>query len=117
VERGNLARAEKVLGADRLLEDQFEWKDRCGTAGHRVSQLLETDAFAAQFGVGELFLRRRRLARMRDAMRKRGLLRGEQQQRQQSEKEASQFHVVLDGALRSVARWRELVRTQVMRRL
>ena len=58
VKRGNLTRAEKVLGADRLLEDQFEWKDRCGTTGHRVSQLLETDAFAAQFGVGELFLRR-----------------------------------------------------------
>ena len=62
MERGNLGRAEKVLGADRLLEDQFKWKDRGGTTGHGVSQLLEADAFAAQFGMGELFLRRRRLA-------------------------------------------------------
>ena len=113
MERGNLARAEKVPGADRLLEDQIGRKDRCGAAGHRVSQLLETDALAAQIRVGELFLRWRRLAPVGDAVRERSLLRGKQQQRQQSEKEASQFHVVLDGALRSVARWRELVRTQV----
>ncbi|HKQ23444.1 MAG TPA: hypothetical protein VJT81_03260 [Burkholderiales bacterium] len=95
MERGNRTRAEKVPVADRLLEDQFEWKDRCGITGHRVSQLLETDAFAAQFRVGELFLRRRRLACMRNAMRKRGLLCRKQQQRQQTEKDASQFHVVL----------------------
>jgi len=75
VERGNLARAEKVPGADRLLEDQIERQERCGAAGHRVSQLLETDALAAQIGVGELFLRRRRLARVGDAVRERGLLR------------------------------------------
>jgi len=93
VERGNLARVEKVPAADRSPEDQFERKDWCGTAGRRVSQLLETDTFAAQFGVGELFLRRRRLARMRNAMHKRGVLCRKQQQRQQTEKNASQFHV------------------------
>ncbi len=97
MERGNLARAEKVPGADRLLEDQFKRKERCATAGRRVSQLLETDALAAQIGVGELFLRRRRLARVRDAVRERGLLHGEQQQRQQTEKDASQFHIDLEG--------------------
>src|SRR6267142_3214373 len=98
VERGNLARAEKVPGADRLLEDWNERKDRRGGAGHRVTQLLETDALAAQFRVGKLFLRRRRLARVGDAVRERSLLRGEQQQRQQPEKEASQFHIVLGPA-------------------
>jgi len=75
VERGNLARAVKVPGADRLLEHEIERKDRCGAAGHRVSQLLETDALAAQVGVGELFLRRRRLARVGHAVRERSLLR------------------------------------------
>ena len=103
MERGNLARAERVPGADRLLEDQIERQDRCGAAVHRVSQLLETDALSAQIGVGELFLRRRRLARVGDAVRERGLLRREQQQRQQTEKEASQFHVVLEGTTGSVA--------------
>ena len=81
MERGNLARAEKVPGPDRLLEDQIERKDSCGVAGHRVSQLLETDALGALIGVGELFLRRRRLAPMGDAVREHGLLRREQQQR------------------------------------
>src|SRR5436190_17530486 len=71
VERGNLARAEKVPGADRLLEDQIGRKDRCGAAGHGVSQLLETDALAAQIRVGELFLRWRRLAPVGDAVRER----------------------------------------------
>jgi hypothetical protein len=114
VERGNLARAEKGLGVDRLLEDQFKWEDGCGTTGHRVSQLLETDAFAAQFGMGELFLRRRRLARVANAVRKRGVLCRKQQQRQQTEKDASQFHVVLNGTVPSVARWPEFIRTPVM---
>lgn len=94
MKRGNLARAEKVPGAGRLLEDQMEWKDRCGATGYRVSKLLETDALATQIGVGELFLRRRWLARVGYAVRERGLLRGEQQQRQQPEKKASQFHDV-----------------------
>ena len=93
MERGNLARPEKMAGAGRLLEDQIEWKDRCGAAGHGVSQLLETYALAAQIVVGELFLRRRRLAGVADAVCKRSLLRGEQQQRQKTEKEASQFHI------------------------
>lgn len=95
MERDNLACAEKVPGADRLLEDQIERQDRCGAAVHRVSQLLETDALSAQIGVGELLLCRQRLARVGDAVRECGLLRGEQQQRQQTEKDASQFHVVL----------------------
>ena len=73
MERGNLARAEKVPGADRLLDDQIERKDRCGAAWRRVSQLLETDALAAQIGMGELFLRRWRFARVADAVRKRRL--------------------------------------------
>jgi len=103
VERDNLARAEKVPSTDRLLEDQIERQDRCGAAGRRVSQLLEFNALSAQIGVGELFLRRRRLARVGDAVRERGLLRGEQQQRQQTEKDASQFHVVLGPAPSSVA--------------
>ena len=94
MERGNLAWPEKMAGAGRLLEDQIERKDRCGAAGHGVSQLLETYALAAQIVVGELFLRRRRLAGVADAVRKRCLLRAQQQQRQQTEKEASQFHVV-----------------------
>ena len=81
MERGNPARTEKMAGAGRLLEDQIERKDRYGAAAHRVSQLLETDALAAQIVVGELFLRRRRLAGVADAVRKRTLLRGEQQQR------------------------------------
>ena len=81
MKRGNLARAEKVPGADRLLEDQIERNERCGAAGHRVSQFLETDALGAQIGVGELFLRRRRLAPVGDAVREHGLLRREQQQR------------------------------------
>src|SRR6266850_725842 len=117
VERGNLARTEKITRADRLLEDRNERKDRRGGAGHRVTQLLETDALAAQFGVGKLFLRRRRLARVGDAVRERSLLRGEQQQRQQPEKEASQFHIVLGPAQSSVARWPENVRTEAMLRL
>ena len=99
MERGNPARTEKMAGAGRLLEDQIERKDRCGAAGHGVSQLLETDALAAQIVVGELFLRRRRLARVADAVRKRCLLRGQQQQRQKTEKEASQFHVVRQRTL------------------
>jgi len=78
VERGNQARTEKMAGAGRLLEVQIERKDRCGASGHAVSQLLETDALAAQVGMGELFLRRRRLAGVADAVRKRSLLRGEQ---------------------------------------
>lgn len=114
MERGNLARTEKVLAVDRLLKDQIGRKESCGTSGRRVSQLLETDALAAQIGVGELFLRRRRLARMGDAMRERRLLRREQQQRKQTKKEASQFHIVLGPAQGSVARWAENVRTQVM---
>ena len=85
MERGNLMRAENVRSAGRLLEDQIEWKDREGAAGRCVSQLLETDARAAQIGVGELLLRRQRLAGMGDAMSERGLLRGQQQQRQQAE--------------------------------
>ena len=93
MKRGNLARAEKVPGADRLLEDQIERKNRCGATGRRVSQFLKTDALAAQFGVGELLLRRRRLACVGDDVRERGLLRRKQQQRQQTEKDASQFHV------------------------
>lgn len=117
MERGNLARTEKITRADRLLEDRNERKDRRGGAGHRVTQLLETDALAAQFGVGKLFLRRRRLARVGDAVRERSLLRGEQQQRQQPEKEASQFHIVLGPAQSSVARWPENVRTEAMLRL
>jgi hypothetical protein len=117
VKRGNLARAEKVPGADRLLEDQMDRKERCGATGYRVSKLLETDALATQIGVGELFLRRRWLARVGYAVRERGLLRGEQQQRQQSEKQTSQFHIVLGPAQSSVARWPENVRTQAMRRL
>ena len=75
MERGNLARAEGVPGSDRLLEDKIERKDRCGASGYRVSQLLETDALAAQIGVGELFLRRRRFTRVGDTVRNRGLLR------------------------------------------
>jgi hypothetical protein len=117
VKRGHLARAEKVPGADRLLEDQMDRKERCGATGYRVSKLLETDALATQIGVGELFLRRRWLARVGYAVRERGLLRGEQQQRQQSEKQTSQFHIVLGPAQSSVARWPENVRTQAMRRL
>jgi hypothetical protein len=117
VKRGNLARAEKVPGADRLLEDQMDRKERCGATGYRVSKLLETDALATQIGVGELFLRWRWLARVGYAVRERGLLRGEQQQRQQSEKQTSQFHIVLGPAQSSVARWPENVRTQVMHRL
>ena len=117
MKRGNLARAEKVPGADRLLEDQIERKERCGATGYRVCKLLETDALATQIGVGELFLRRRWLARVGYAVRERGLLRGEQQQRQQPEKEASQFHIVLGPAQSSVARWPENVRTQAMLRL
>lgn len=117
MKRGNLTRAEKVPRADRLLYDQIERKDRCGAGGHRVCQLLETDALAAQFGVGELLLRRRRLARMRDAMRKRGLLCRKQQQHQQTKKDALQFHVVLEGSPGSVARWPENVRTRVMCRI
>ena len=97
MERGNLARPEKMAGAVRLPEDQIERKDRCGAAGNGVSQLLETDALAAQIVVGELFLRRRRLAGVADAVRERCVLRGQQQQRQQTEKEALQFHVVLEG--------------------
>ena len=97
MERGNPARTEKMAGAGRLLEDQIERKDRCGAAGHGVSQVLETDTLAAQIGMGELFLRRRRLARVADAVCERSLLRGQQQQRQQTEKEALQFHVVLEG--------------------
>ncbi len=81
MERGNLAWPEKVPGTGRLLEDQNERNDRCGIAKYRVSKLLETDALAAQIGVGKLFLRRRRLARVGNAVRKRCLLRGEQQQR------------------------------------
>src|SRR5258706_13849400 len=78
VKRGNLARAEKGPGADRLLEDQIERKERCGTTGCRVGKLLETDPLATQIGVGELFLRQR-LAPVGDAVREHGLLRGEQQ--------------------------------------
>lgn len=104
MKRGNLARAEKVPGAGRLLEEQIERKDRRGAAGHRVRQLLETDALATQVGVGELLLRRRRLAGVGDAVRESGLLRGEQQYRQQAEKNTSQFHLVLDRAPSSVAR-------------
>jgi hypothetical protein len=51
-----------------------------------------------------------------DAVRERGLLRGEQQQRQQTEKEASQFHIVLEGTPGSVARCPENVRPQVIAR-
>ena len=94
MERGNLAWPEKMAGAGRLLKDQIERKDRCGAARCGMSQLLETDALAAQIVVGELFLRRRRLARVGNAVRKRCLLCGEQQQRQKTEKEASLFHVV-----------------------
>ena len=104
MERGNLAWPEKMASAGRLLEDQIERKDRCGAAGHGVSQVLETDALAAQIVVGELFLRRRRLAGVADAVRKRCLLCGQQQQRQKTEKEASQFHFVLYQAPTSVAR-------------
>jgi len=43
--------AEKVPGADRLLEDQIERKERCGATGYRVGKLLETDALATQIGV------------------------------------------------------------------
>jgi hypothetical protein len=96
VERGNLEWPEKMAGACRLLEDQIERKDRCRAAGHGVRKLLETDALAAQIVVGELLLRRR-LAGVVDAVRKRCVLRGQQQQRQQTEKEASQFHAVLEG--------------------
>ena len=117
MERGNLARAVKVPGAGRLLEDNIERKDRCGTARCRVRQLLETDALGAKIGVGELFLRRQRLARVGDAVREPGLLRGKQQQSQQTEKDASQFHVVMEGTPRSVALWPANVRSQVMRRL
>ena len=81
MERGNPARTEEVAGAGRLLEDQMERKDRCGATKRRVGKLLETDALAAQVGMGELFLRRRRLAGVADAVRKRSLLRGQQQQR------------------------------------
>ena len=77
--RGNLARAERVPGADRLQKCEIERKYRCGATGHRVGEFLETDALPAQIGVGELFLRRRRLARVGDAMPKRGLLRRKQQ--------------------------------------
>src|SRR5258708_868258 len=117
VKRGNLARAEKVPGADRLLEDQIERKERCGATGYRVGKLLETDALATQIGVGELSLRRRWLARVGYSVRERGLLRGEQQQRQQPEKEASQCPIVLGPAQSSVAPWPENVRTQTMLRL
>lgn len=116
MERGNLARLVRVPGADRLLGDQVERNGRCGAAGHRVSQLLETDALAAQIGVRKLFLRRQRLTCVGDAVRERGLLRGEQQQCQQTEKEASQFHIVLEGTPGSVARWPENVRAQVIAR-
>lgn len=81
MERGNLERPENVPGADRLLEDEIERKDRCASGGRCVRQFLETGALAAQVGVGELFLRRQRLARVGDAMRERGVLRREQQQR------------------------------------
>jgi hypothetical protein len=94
VKRGNLARTEKVPGADGLLEDQIERDERCGATGYGVGKLLETDALTTLIGVGELFLRRRPLARVGYPVRERGLLRGEQQQRQQSEKEASQFHIL-----------------------
>ncbi len=103
MERGNLARAEEVPGADGLLGDQVERKDCCGGAGRRVSQLLETDALAAQIGVGELFLIRRRLTCVADTVRERSLLCREQQQRQETEKDATQFHIVLEGATGSVA--------------
>ena len=112
MERGNPARTEKVAGAVRLLEDQIERKNRCGATKRRVGKLLETDALAAQVGMGELFLRRRRLAGVADAVRKRSLLRGEQQQRQQTEKDASQFHFVLEQTPSSVARWQENVRNR-----
>ena len=92
MESGNLAWPEKMAGACRLLEVQIERKDRRGAGGRRVGQLLETDALGAKIGVGKLFLRWRRLARVADAVRKRCLLRGEQQQREKTEKEASQFH-------------------------
>ena len=81
MERGNPARTEKMAGAGRLLEDQIERKDRRGAAGCGVSQVLETDALAAQIVVGKLFLRWRRLAGVADAVRERCLLRREQQQR------------------------------------
>ena len=112
LERSNLARAENVPGTDWLLEDKIERKDRGGIAWRRVRQLLEADALAAQVGVGKLFLRGQRLARVGDAVRESGLLRGEQQHRQQTEKIASQFHVFLNPAPSSVPFWLENVRTR-----
>ena len=75
MERSNLARAEKVPGTGGLLEDQIERKDCGAAARRRVSQVLETDALAAQVGVGKLFLRRQGLAGVGDTVRESGLLR------------------------------------------
>ena len=102
---GNLARAVKVPGPGKLLENQIERKGCCRAAGHGASQILEADALAAQVGVGELLLRRLRFARVGDPVREPGLLRGEQHQSQQTEKEAAQFHIVLDGTPGSLTRW------------
>lgn len=103
MERGKLTRAEKVPGPGRLLEDQIERKDCGASTGRRVSQLLETDALAAQIGMGKLFLRRQRLAGVGYAVRESGLLRGKQQKRQQNEKQALQFHGINDESRTSVA--------------
>ena len=113
MERGNLTRAEKVPGPGRLLKDQIERKDCGASAVRRVSQFLETDALAAEIGVGKLFLRRQRLAGMGDAVHETGLLRGKQQKRQYTEKDASQFHFFLNEAPNSVPLWSETVRTRL----
>ena len=84
MERGNLMRAEKVPGPDGLLNEQIERKDCGAAAGRRMSEVLETDALAAQIGMRKLVLRRQGLAGVGDAVRESGLLRGKQQKRQQT---------------------------------
>lgn len=68
----------------------------------RAGEFLETDAFAAQLGVGKLLLGRHRLAGMRDEVRKRRMLCEQQQQSQQQSKVASKVHRVWSRVRREV---------------
>ena len=69
MESGNPARTETVVHLPRLRKEKIKGKKSGNARRRHAGDFFETDAFIAQFRMGELLLRRCFLAQMGNCMR------------------------------------------------
>ena len=92
MEGGNRARTEDRVHGQWLRKEKLQ-RDEDGDAGRGdAGDLLEADAFVAELRMSELLFRRHFLAKVRNRMRVRRLLREKQQNDQQGIEAAIKFH-------------------------